>query len=362
MNIKVGYESKGPLHKYFYLDKSFFRASVEQNIPRRKNKKGRNAKFFLFFSHFQMLTLSTSKLILVDATFKSAPPGFYQILTIIPIDQKINLAIPVAYALMQTKDSVQYEAIFDQVINSFKEKKMDIRPSIIICDFEYRVHKSLRSKFPSSQIRGCYFHLVKNWWKKCQDLGLKAKSELPMMRDIVFKLKVLVHLPSDVREKYFTIIKNLYPKDFTLAKSFAYTCISNWYVEDHPANFAKALDYTDIFKVENQFISTNNILEGSEGYNNRFNNFVCKKKFRISYIISKFLQEDCRMYLKAQEIFTGKQDRPENFLSLHETRDYIIQESFSVLNKLTEEFRESMGINILMNYFEQTVQFEIILT
>ena len=234
---------------------------MEQIIPARGKILQKSAKFILFFSHFQLLTMASSKLWLIDATFSSAPPGFYQILIIIAIDEKVNLPIPVAYALMQSKDSVQYQGVLNTLLTVSKEKGFVLNPNTIICDFEYALHKSLRSYFPNTALRGCYFHLVKSWWRKAQILGLKTKSKLPKTKDIIFKLKLLVHLPQETRQKYFQIIKDLYKNEFGYQNFFAY--LQKWYIDDTQVSFSKMLEYTDKFNIGNQFIRTNNIMEGN---------------------------------------------------------------------------------------------------
>ena len=48
--------------------------------------------------------------------------------------------------------------------------------------------------------------------------------------------------------------------DLSLTNFFSY--IQKWYIQDQPPRFSNMLYYTDNFNIENQFIRTNNIMEG----------------------------------------------------------------------------------------------------
>ena len=137
----------------------------------------------------------------MDARFHAAPT-FYQIFTIIAMDTKVNLAIPFAFSLMQSKDSIQYAAVLEELKKQLLENKLNLSPQLIICDFEASLHLSIKKEFPYNKIRGCYFNLVKSWWGKAQNLGLKAKEKLPIVSDVIFKLKIMMHLPEKPREEY----------------------------------------------------------------------------------------------------------------------------------------------------------------
>ena len=49
----------------------------------------------------------------------------------------------------------------------------DACPTHLIVDFEKAVINAFESHFPQTQVKGCFFHLTQNVWRKIQELGLK---------------------------------------------------------------------------------------------------------------------------------------------------------------------------------------------
>ena len=66
---------------------------------------------------------------------------------------------------------------------------------------ESALHKAILNKM-KVKIICCFFHLVKSMWKKCSKLGLKTKETLVSTKSLVDQIKILVHLPFEVREEY----------------------------------------------------------------------------------------------------------------------------------------------------------------
>ena len=202
-----------------------------------------------------------AKYIFIDATFKSAPPHFKQILHIIAIDTRTNLAVLVSTCFMQSKDSGMYQSILEDLKVKVSESGGILEPHTVLCDFEKSIHIAIKSKLPKSKILGCYFHLLKSWWKKASKLGLRTKSKLATTKDMMMKLKILVHLPQQYREEYFKAVQNFYDINSIETKFLEY--IQTYYISHSNKSFSYALDYLNNFDPSNEeIIRTNNILEG----------------------------------------------------------------------------------------------------
>lgn len=102
----------------------------------------------------------------MDGTFKIAPNMFSQIYVILA--KKFGGVHPIFYALLPNKSRETYDRLFRMV----KELVPNFDPKSITCDFEIAAFKSVAEIFPTTEIRGCFFHLAKNMKKHLCELGL----------------------------------------------------------------------------------------------------------------------------------------------------------------------------------------------
>ena len=86
----------------------YFRGISQITIPAKGRRKSKIAKNLLFASQFQLQNLANTNKLWIDATFKCAPPGFYQVLHILAYDSRTNFVVVVAQALMSAKDEEAY--------------------------------------------------------------------------------------------------------------------------------------------------------------------------------------------------------------------------------------------------------------
>lgn len=102
----------------------------------------------------------------MDGTFKIAPNLFKQIYVV--LTKKFGGVHPIFYALLPNKCRVTYDKLFGMI----KVLLPNLDPKSITCDYEMAAFKSISEIFPTAEIRGCFFHLVKNMKKKLCELGL----------------------------------------------------------------------------------------------------------------------------------------------------------------------------------------------
>ena len=94
-------------------------------------------------------------------------------------------------------------------------------PSHLIVDFELAAINSFSLNFPGTQIKGCFFHLTQNLWRKIQELGLKARYQ----QDPSFALQVRMipslafATPTDVPDLFSQLFATLPPESYDLAIS-----------------------------------------------------------------------------------------------------------------------------------------------
>ena len=58
-----------------------------------------------------------------------------------------------------------------------------------MCDFELNLRKSIKFNFTGADLKECYFHYIKNLWKKAKKLGLCRKIYIKKTKLVIFSLK-----------------------------------------------------------------------------------------------------------------------------------------------------------------------------
>jgi len=77
---------------------------------------------------------------------------------------------------MSRKTERAYTALFNKILSIVPEWQ----PQIIIVDFERAAIAAIRTIFPYTTIRGCWFHSSQAVWRKVANIGkLTLKSKLP---------------------------------------------------------------------------------------------------------------------------------------------------------------------------------------
>ena len=200
-------------------------------------------------------------------TFKVSPLRYTQIMNIVCYDNLTGNWFPSLYAFLTNKAQSSYEVIFDFIREYFKKQAISAKVNVILCDFEKSLHNALTGRF-KMKIIGCYFHFVKALWMKAGRFGLKTKDNIENMKIIIDKLKILSHLPYDVRLDFLNIIQIQNSKIFENCKFNDFIKYFKKNYLDHTARFCNLLNYNlDFFDIEkNLYIRANNVVEG---YNNR---------------------------------------------------------------------------------------------
>lgn len=124
----------------------------------------------MFKNFLQILT--TSDEWFVDGTFSISPNLFSQVFVILGC--RNGEVYPCLYALLPNKE----QATYTKLLVELKRLVPDINTMSISVDFEIAVHNAFRTEFPAIEIRGCFFHLLKNLKKQIGAAGLMAYDKL----------------------------------------------------------------------------------------------------------------------------------------------------------------------------------------
>jgi hypothetical protein len=120
-------------------------------------------EYIVLFGHPNLIYLAKSALhFYIDATFKTAPYSWKQVLIVMIYDAGSDLYIPVFYCLLQSKTATAYMmalAMIDKATHG------EMSPTTFTLDFEYALISEIRLKFrradKEKKIIGCFFH-----WKQ----------------------------------------------------------------------------------------------------------------------------------------------------------------------------------------------------
>ncbi|XP_068242204.1 uncharacterized protein [Palaemon carinicauda] len=138
-----------------------------------------------------------------DGTFKTVPLLFYQLYTFHGF--KEDVAIALIYALLPDKSETTYSILLEKI----KEHTAFSVLSSLTIDFEPAMIKACRIEFPSSCLKGCFFHFCRCIFRVIQTNGLKRRYEM----DADFALNVrylpaLAFVPVDMVVASFELLCN----------------------------------------------------------------------------------------------------------------------------------------------------------
>ncbi|KFD64455.1 hypothetical protein M514_10786 [Trichuris suis] len=111
---------------------------------------------------------SEMKTVFADGTLNIASPLFAQVYVLLA--SKRGFIVPVLYALLPDKRESTYCRIFHAVKATWPQ----FSPETISMDFERAAMNAASSVFPSAEICGCFFHLMRNMKKQLSLLGLSG--------------------------------------------------------------------------------------------------------------------------------------------------------------------------------------------
>lgn len=79
------------------------------------------------------------------------------------------------YALLPNKREDTYRRFFELVQGAGDTHNIEVKPAIIMMDFEMAAKRGVRIVFPDVVVKGCYFHYSQCVWRKVQACGLATE-------------------------------------------------------------------------------------------------------------------------------------------------------------------------------------------
>ena len=187
-----------------------------------------NSRIIIFGTKCNVETLNTSSVWLADGTFKVAPKLFFQLYVVHalkggPDTFENGHMLPSLFVLLPSKS----ENIYRKMWSKIKDLCPTACPSHIIVDFEMASINAFRKYFPHTTIKGCFFHLTQNIWRKVQELGLQSRyNQDPLFALQIRMLAALAFAtPTDIPELFSEIFMQLPMEAYDLAAYFEATYV-----------------------------------------------------------------------------------------------------------------------------------------
>ena len=117
-------------------------------------------RIIIFGTKGNLKLLSDSRHWYCDGTFKASPLLFCQIFTIhAQLDDNV---FPAIFALLPDKKLETYREFFSEIL----KLQENLCPSSIMTDYEQGQISSIKSTFPNTENRGCFFHFSQSIFRK----------------------------------------------------------------------------------------------------------------------------------------------------------------------------------------------------
>ncbi|XP_060065972.1 uncharacterized protein LOC132546279 [Ylistrum balloti] len=171
------------------------------------------SRILAFATTDNLTNLATADRIFCDGTFYTCPSLFHQIYSIhIEIDGSM---FPVIYALLPGKSQTIYTRFFTLLKTAMADLHLPMTPATVFVDFETAVHNAIRTVFPGTEIKGCFFHFTQCIWRKAQTTGLQLPyRDNDDTRRLVRRAAVLPLVPRQkIEDVWFNALEDIEDAD-----------------------------------------------------------------------------------------------------------------------------------------------------
>ena len=165
-------------------------------------------RFLIFSTQRSQEMLGQSSSWYIDITFKVVPGIFFQLLSI-HARMGSGWSFPAVFVLMPNKSRSSYETVFDEL----NRLKPGLMPDNVMVDFELALIRAIEVKFPSSYVRGCFFHYCQAIFRKVSQEGLATQysDRTSDIRQGVRRMMALPFLPEHDIEEAWEEVKGSLP-------------------------------------------------------------------------------------------------------------------------------------------------------
>lgn len=194
----------------------------------------------------------------MDGTFSVTPSLFAQLYT---IHAYVNgRTIPCLYCLLPNKKQATYTLLLAEI----NKMIYGLNPTSIMIDFEKAMINSINSIFPHAAVKGCFFHLSQNLYRKIQELGLSEKYRQEETFSLQMRMiSALAFCPPDeVADRFDLLVENLSDDATPVLDYFEDTYIGRLRVSGRKPPLFEISLWNMFTRTDDELPKTNNAIEG----------------------------------------------------------------------------------------------------
>ena len=316
-------------------------------------KNFREERFIIYTSLYQMKHFINSTDIYIDINYKSAPKGYYQIISLISYCKELKTYLPVFIVPMTHKSKISYYNIFKSIISIIKQNKLSFSTNnnlVFICDFEKCLREVIKKVFPNCTIYGNFFHYYKNIWTKAKKFNLCKANNIIYTKNIIFALGLIVLIKSDNIKKYLNQINQYIktiPEENDLRKNY------ELFLQFFKNKWSKT-KYIHFEKIYNEewHYRTDDIIESFHTKLSKATEMLFPKMSLLIYNIQEVVRS---YYPQIDYKLKNVHQNDENEEKKEETVDKNIntfQEMFELMNNFHKKYKKILEFNDILNFDE----------
>ena len=253
---------------------------------------GNEKRIVIFATDDNLKHLAEADTVFVDGTFHTCPELFYQIFTVHAF--KNGQQFPLAYCLLPDKARDTYQRTFTLLKEKAEELHLDLSPCVLLSDFELAILRAAELSFPTTEIKGCYYHYCQCLNRKIQNLGLQvAYREDHSLNSFVRKTAALAFVPRRYVRLAWQALKANMPQ-LPRVEEFSRYFEETWLVGSFP------LPLWNVFASGS--LRTNNHVEG---WHNRLKKIVGKAHPNVFEIVETFKKEQAYTEVSMAQLAAG---------------------------------------------------------
>ena len=107
----------------------------------------------------------------VDGTFQIYPRLFYQVFSLHAF--KNGRQFPLVYCLLPGKSCTVYLRALEIIKQKTEDLGYTLAPVEVLTDFELAIIQAVELTFPTTEVKGCFFHFAQALNRKISTLGLQ---------------------------------------------------------------------------------------------------------------------------------------------------------------------------------------------
>lgn len=169
-------------------------------------------RIFVFATDESLLSLSRSKIIQVDGTFKICPKVYHDVKgQVLTLHGYVNeTLLPLAFALLPSKERDDYDFALGMIMNHFRANGINTAWEVAVTDLEKPLMRSVADILQVT-VRGCYFHFAQALKRNITGELLNFYKEGRYRFKTFFQyLKALAKLPEHEVQNNFDVLWSTY--------------------------------------------------------------------------------------------------------------------------------------------------------